>query len=168
MRVILLNFDYTYVNSVSIRKALKLISKGKVTVERYSEKVIRTVSQDIAVPLVLRLVYFVRRIYRKSVTWSKRNVMIRDGFACVYCGSKKSLSIDHVFPRSKGGKDTFENTVTACKRCNTRKGDKTLKDAQMFFKNTGFRPYQPTIMEFIQKHIDASGVTALLTSVGIY
>ena len=82
--------------------------------EKYSKKIIRTVTEDVAVPLILRLVYLVRQIYRKAVTWSKKNVMVRDDFKCVYCGAKSNLNIDHVIPQSKDGKNTFENTVTSC------------------------------------------------------
>ena len=94
MQVILLNQDYSYINSISVRRALRLIAKGKVTVEKYSERIVRTVTKEIAVPLILRLVYLVRQIYRKAVTWSKKNVMVRDDFECVYCGNKKNLNID--------------------------------------------------------------------------
>jgi 5-methylcytosine-specific restriction endonuclease McrA len=92
MKVILLNLDYSYINSISVRRALKLVAKGKVTVEKYSERIVRTITKDIAVPLILRLVYLVRQIYRKAVTWSKKNVMVRDDFKCVYCGSKSNLN----------------------------------------------------------------------------
>ena len=168
MRVILLNQDYSYINSISVRRALRLIAKGKVSVEKYSERIVRTVSKDIAVPLVLRLVYLVRQIYRKAVTWSKKNVMIRDGFECVYCGTKQKLNIDHVFPLSKGGKNTFDNTVTSCVTCNNIKGDRTLREAKMFYKRRTFTPYQPTIMEFITKYLDSTGVYDLLVKEGIY
>ena len=168
MKVILLNQDYSYINSISLRRALKLIAKGKVTVEKYSERIIRTVTKDIAVPLILRLVYLVRQIYRKAVTWSKKNVMVRDGFKCVYCGTTTNLNIDHVLPQSKGGKNTFENTVTACVYCNNRKGDRTLREAKMFYIKRNFTPYQPTVMEFIKKHLDSIGVYDLLVKEGIY
>jgi 5-methylcytosine-specific restriction endonuclease McrA len=131
MKVILLNLDYSYINSISVRRALRLIAKGKVTVEKYSEIIVRTVTKDIAVPLILRLVYLVRQIYRKAVTWSKKNVMVRDDFKCVYCGTNHNLNIDHVFPQSKGGKNTFENTVTSCLSCNNRKGDRTFKSGHL-------------------------------------
>lgn len=168
MKVILLNMDYSYVNSISVRRALRLIAKGKVTVEKYSERIIRTVAEDIVVPLVLRLVYLVRQIYRKAVTWSKKNVMVRDDFTCVYCGTKKNLNIDHVIPQSKGGRNTFENTVTSCVRCNSRKGDRTLRESKMFYKSRHFIPYQPTVMEFIKKYLDSIGVYDLLVEEGIY
>jgi 5-methylcytosine-specific restriction endonuclease McrA len=168
MKVILLNQDYSYINSISVRRALKLLAKGKVTVEKYSERVIRTATEEIVVPMILRLVYLVRQIYRKAVTWSKRNVMVRDAFKCVYCGSKEDLNIDHVFPQSKGGKSTFENTVTSCVNCNNRKGDRTLREAKMFFKERNYTPYQPTVMEFIKKYLDSIGVYDLLVRAGIY
>ena len=168
MKVILLNQDYSYINSISVRRALNLIAKGKVTVEKYSERIIRTVTKDIAVPLILRLVYLVRQIYRKAVTWSKKNVMVRDDFKCVYCGSKEKLNIDHVIPQSKGGKNVFENNVTSCVNCNNRKGDRSLREAKMFFKNRNYSPYQPTVMEFIKKYLDSIGVYDLLVKAGIY
>ncbi len=168
MKVILLNHDYSYINSISMRRALRLIAKGKVTVEKYSDRIIRTVTEEIVVPLILRLVYLVRQIYRKAVTWSKKNVMVRDDFTCVYCGTKKNLNIDHVIPQSKGGRNTFENTVTACVSCNSRKGNRTLREAKMFYKRRNFIPYQPTVMEFIKKYLDSIGVYDLLVKEGIY
>ncbi|MBW1800565.1 MAG: HNH endonuclease [Deltaproteobacteria bacterium] len=168
MNVILLNLDYTYINSISVRRALKLLAKGEVTVEKYSERVIRTTTEEIAVPMILRLVYLVRQIYRKAVKWSKKNVMVRDEFKCVYCGTTENLNIDHVFLQSKGGKNTFENTATSCVNCNNRKGDRTLREAKMFFKNRNYTPYQPTVMEFIKKYLDSIGVYDLLVKAGIY
>ena len=101
MKVILLNLDYSYINSISVRRALRLIAKGKVTVEKYSERIVRTVTKDIAVPMILRLVYLVRQIYRKAVTWSKKNVMVRDDFRCVYCGTDKTLTLTMFFLSQK-------------------------------------------------------------------
>lgn len=168
MKVILLNQDYSYLNSISVRRALKLIAKRKVTVEKYSKVIIKTVSAEIAVPLILRLVYLIRQLYRKAVTWSKKNVMVRDDFKCVYCGSDKNLNIDHVFPQSRGGKNTFENTVTSCVDCNNKKGNRTLREAKMFYRKRTFTPYQPTVMEFIKKYLGSIGVYELLVKEGIY
>ena len=64
--------------------------------------------------------------------FSKRNIFIRDNFTCQYCGKElpiKELTVDHVIPRSKGGKDTWDIVVTSCKTCNNKKGDKTPKQA---------------------------------------
>jgi len=176
--VILLNYDYSFLNKVTIEQAMRYIAKGKVTIEKFSEKVIKTATDEILSPLVLRLVYLVRSIYKRSVEWSKRNVMVRDNYTCVYCGIKKGektkdgrkvvLNIDHVHPQSKGGKNTFENTVTSCTDCNNRKGDLSLREANMFFKKRSFMPYAPTIAEFIKKFHENLGVYKLLKELGIY
>ena len=168
MKVILLNYDYSYLNSLSVQKAMRLMAKGKVTVEKYSEKAINTVTKKILVPLILRLVYLVRKIYRKALSWSKKNVMARDNFQCVYCGATGQLNIDHVFPQSRGGKSTFENTVTSCVKCNNKKGGRTLAEANMFYWKRNYRPYQPTVMEFMQKHLNSTGVLELLEEAGLY
>ncbi len=168
MKVIILNYDYSYLNSVSVRRALSYVQKGKVTVEKWSTEVINTVSEAIKVPLVLRLMKMVRSIYKKAVTWSKKNVMIRDSFKCVYCGSEKDLNIDHMFPQSKGGKDVFENTVTSCQPCNNRKGNRTPSEAGMYFVKRGYSPYKPTVMEFIQKKLKVIGVYQTLVDIGLY
>lgn len=169
MSVILLNYDYTFLNKVPLRQALLYLAKGKVTVEKSSDdKVVRSFSEEMPAPIVVRLVYLIRSIFKRAVVWSKRNVMVRDGFKCVYCGSKKALNIDHVIPRAKGGKNTFENTVTSCKGCNSYKGDKTLQESNMYFIDRGYRPYQPTIFEFIKKYHESLGIDKLLKEIGVY
>jgi len=168
MKVILLNYDYSYLNSLSVQKAMRLMAKGKVTVEKYSEKAINTITKKVLVPLILRLVYLVRKIYRKALAWSKKNVMARDDYQCVYCGATDKLNIDHVFPQSRGGKSSFENTVTSCIKCNNKKGGRTLAEANMFYWKRSYRPYQPTVMEFMQKHLNSSGVLELLEEAGLY
>ena len=73
-----------------------------------------------------------------------------------------------MFPQSRGGKNTFENTVTSCVDCNNRKGNRTLREAKMFYLKRTFTPYQPTVMEFIKKYLDSIGVYELLVKEGIY
>jgi 5-methylcytosine-specific restriction endonuclease McrA len=65
-----------------------------------------------------------------KVPLSRENVYRRDGYACVYCGcdNRKTLTLDHVIPQSKGGKDAWDNLVTACKRCNSEKSNLTLEE----------------------------------------
>lgn len=168
MKVIVLNFDYTYLNTVDLPKVMRYLEKGKVTVEKYSERIIRTVTDEIVVPLVVRLTYFVRSVYKRKVEWKKRNVLVRDNFTCVYCGSKDRMTVDHVHPKVLGGKDTFENTVASCWICNNRKGNKTLREARMFFTNRHFKPHAPTVMEFIRKYHKNLGVYEFLKELGIY
>jgi len=163
---ILLNGDYTFLCLVDWRKAMKLIFAGKVTVLKYSDKMIRSVSGAFRTPSVLVLMKVVRSVYKSRVPFNRKNLLIRDRFACAYCGkSGRSLTIDHVIPRSKGGKTDFDNCVACCADCNNRKGAGTPREAGMRLKK---RPYQPTISEFIKIRLEHSGVYDLLVEIGIY
>lgn len=150
--VTVLNMDYTFLHRVKVKRALAMIRKGKVTVEKASDQVLRSEKEETPVPIIIRMVYFIRSIYKRAVKWSKTNVKIRDGHTCVYCGSKRRINVDHVMPDSRGGPSTFENTVAACFECNNiKKEDRTPQEAGMFFKNRHFKPYAPTIAEFTRK-----------------
>jgi 5-methylcytosine-specific restriction endonuclease McrA len=165
---IVLNGDYTYLNTVSWQKAIKLMCKGKATVLKHSTTVIKNFEKtiEIIVPAVLKLIKIIRTIYRTRVPFSKRNVLTRDGFKCVYCGKTgKRLTIDHVVPVSKGGKSTFENCVAACPDCNHKKGNKLPSEAHMFMKK---RPTAPTISEFVRMKAEKAGIFDLLKELGVY
>jgi 5-methylcytosine-specific restriction endonuclease McrA len=163
---VILNSDYTYLNSVSWQKAIKLLCKGKATVLKYTDIVVNT-AENIAmkVPAVMKLVKLIRTIYRTKVPFSKKNIMIRDNFTCQYCGKKTELTIDHVLPVSRGGKTTFENCVAACKECNGRKGDKRPSEINMFLKK---QPSAPTISEFARLKSVKAGIVDLLKDLGVY
>ena len=116
------------------------------------------------VPTVLRLIKLIRTIYRAGVAFSKRNVFVRDGFRCAYCGDHRDrLSIDHIVPRSRGGQTTFENCVAACKACNLKKGGRTPSEAGMFLRA---KAYQPTISEFLRLKFKHCGFQEILSEIG--
>lgn len=163
--VVLLNGDYTYLNTIHWKKAVKLMVKGKATVLKFAKEVIRTGEKLIQIPLVMKLIKIIRTIYRNKVPFSKKNVMIRDNFVCQYCGSTEELTIDHVTPLSRGGISCFENCVTACKKCNARKANKTCIEAHLFIKKT---PIAPTISEFTRLKAQKALVFDLLKELGIY
>jgi len=162
-KVIVLNADYSFLNIISWRRAVALVSKGKVEVLKYSDKAIRTIKGELMkIPMVLKLVHLVRTIYKTKVPFSKRNIMVRDDFKCVYCGKTAEeghLTIDHVIPKSKGGKSTWENCVTSCKPCNARKGHRSCSEVKMFIKK---RPYAPTISEFVKQKVKALGLDHII------
>ena len=163
---VILNGDYSYLNTVNWQKAIKLMVKGKATVIKYTEIVVRTAEHVvIKIPAVMRLIKIIRTIYRTKVPFSKKNVMIRDGFVCQYCGTAKDLTIDHVRPRSFGGKSTFENCVTACQTCNNRKSNKLPSVAGMYLKR---QPTAPTISEFTRIKAIKAGVYDILKDLGVY
>ncbi|MBW1985246.1 MAG: HNH endonuclease [Deltaproteobacteria bacterium] len=164
---VLLNADYTFLNVVHWKRAMCLITKGKVKVLKNSERIIKTAEGlVIKVPLVMKLIKLIRTLYRNKVPFSKKNVLTRDGFKCAYCGARKErLTMDHIMPRSRGGKTTFENCVAACKKCNNKKGGKTPREINMFPK---VKAYQPTISEFLHLKIKNLGINNFLKDIGIY
>jgi 5-methylcytosine-specific restriction endonuclease McrA len=163
--VIILNGDYTYLNTIHWKKAIKLMVKGKATVLKYADAVVRAGENFIKIPLVMKLMKIIRTIYRTHVPFSKRNVMVRDNFACQYCGSADELTVDHVIPSARGGKTEFENCVAACKLCNSRKGNKLPSEAGVYPKK---RPTAPTISEFTRMKAEKMGITDILTELGVY
>jgi 5-methylcytosine-specific restriction endonuclease McrA len=163
---VVLNGDYTYLNTVNWQKAIKLIVKGKATVLKYTDMVVKTAEQVvIKIPAVMKLIKIIRTIYRTRVPFSKKNVMIRDDFKCQYCGKGKELTIDHVIPVSRGGKSVFENCVSACKECNNRKGSQLPSEANMYLRK---KPIAPTISEFTRVKAIRTGVYNILKDLGIY
>lgn len=161
MQIILLNGDYTFLNIVTWKRAFALVEKGKVEVLKYSEKVVNTAAGVVLkIPLVMRLIKIVRTIYKSRVPFSKKNVMIRDKFRCVYCGVEGArFTIDHVVPKYHGGKSSFENCVTSCKPCNNKKGRKMCSEVKMF-PNT--KLVQPTISEFLIMKVKTLGIDKVL------
>lgn len=172
MNIIVLNADYTFLNVVSVPHAFRLMFQDKVEVVAWSERTVRTVSRSFKVPAVMKLVRFVRDFFKRGMPWKSANVFIRDGDACQYCGRRplrgKNRTIDHVLPRSRGGKNSFENTVACCAACNRRKGDSTPEEAGMSFFRKGWTPYKPTFVEFLRKQADELGVYDRLVEAGVF
>ncbi len=164
---ILLNADYTYLNVVDWKRAMCLMIKGKVQVVKHSKRIVRTAEGIIIkVPAVMKLIKLIRALYVNRVPFSKKNVLVRDGFKCAYCGAERQrLTIDHIIPKSKGGKANFENCVSSCKPCNNKKGDRTPREAQMYLK---VKAYQPTISEFLRLKVKKLGINDVLRDMGIY
>jgi len=140
--------------------------KGKTEVLKYADKIIKCVDGSIIrIPLVMKLIKVIRMIYKNKVPFTKKNVFVRDGFKCQYCGSKDQLTIDHIIPSSRGGKSNFENCVAACKPCNVRKNNRTPSEAKMYIKST---PHAPTISEFFRIKMKQLGLAEFLKEVGVY
>ena len=148
-KVIVLNYDYSFLNVVNPEKAFLYIAKDKVIIEKYTEKELTTFEGSFKVPLIIRFTYMIRQVYKRKVPWNKKNVCIRDNYTCAYCGVyDKKMTVDHVIPKAAGGKNTFENTTSSCKKCNNKKGDRSCKEMGMFPTH---RMVQPTISEFMKQ-----------------
>lgn len=105
----------------------------RVEVLEYYERTIRTAHAEFPLPAVIRVPGWLHRL-PQVVPPTRRNVLLRDGFECCYCGrpgTSAELTIDHVQPRSRGGRTSWSNVVTACAPCNRRKGDRTPAEAGM-------------------------------------
>jgi 5-methylcytosine-specific restriction endonuclease McrA len=162
---VLLNGDYTFLGLVDWKKAMGLMFAQKVRVLKYSDRVIQGVSRTFQAPAVAVLVKVVRSVYRGRVPFSRRNVLVRDQFACAYCGTRaKPITLDHVIPRSRGGKNDFENCVACCRTCNQKKGALLPSEAGLTLRR---RPWQPTIAEFINIRLRQSDVYGLLVELGL-
>ncbi len=141
--VLVLNASFEPLSVVSIQRAIVLLLKEKAEVVEAAEAVLRSEHLTLPVPLVIRLVYYVRIPHRISLPVSRRALLVRDRYTCQYCGvqpGRQHLTIDHVIPRSRGGKTTWDNVVAACKKCNSKKGNKTPAEANMQLLTQPARP----------------------------
>lgn len=132
--VLVLNASFEPLSVVSIQRALILLLKEKAEVVEAAQAVLRSERMTVPVPLVIRLVYYVRIPYPISLPISRRALLVRDRYTCQYCGTqpgRQDLTIDHVVPKSRGGATSWENVVAACRRCNGKKGNKTPAEAGM-------------------------------------
>jgi 5-methylcytosine-specific restriction endonuclease McrA len=149
--VLVLNRDYSALTICSVRRAVILLHLHKVdlVVER-EDRAVRSVASRYPWPSIVRLRLYVRVPYRR-ILLSRKNIMRRDGFRCQYCGSRDRLTIDHVLPKSRGGRDVWENLVSACVPCNNRKGNRTPAEARMELAKT---PFRPSHVMFIRDLVD--------------
>ena len=127
--VLVLNASYEPLNITSWRRATVMLLKGKAEgLEHAADLQLRP---GLHRPTVIRLRQFVRVPFR-ALPLTRRNLFQRDSHRCQYCGSESErLSIDHVMPRSRGGKNEWDNVIAACRGCNLRKRDRTPEEAGM-------------------------------------
>jgi 5-methylcytosine-specific restriction endonuclease McrA len=135
-RVLLLNQTYEPLGTVSVARAVIMVFKNSVTVEEWDgERVLRTARESFRVPSVVRRREYINVRRRREASGMRRlRIYMRDKFRCQYCGERKAaaeLTLDHIFPRSRGGDNTPVNVVAACIGCNNRKADRTPEEARM-------------------------------------
>jgi 5-methylcytosine-specific restriction endonuclease McrA len=131
---------------VSLARAIRLLHAEKVEIVEYEDGVfIRSATGKTywPMPKVLRLIRYVQIAYDRLYgppQISKRGVLARDNHTCAYCGAPGANTVDHVQPRSKGGKSSWMNLVAACRECNNRKRNRTPEEAGMKLRVTPFAP----------------------------
>jgi len=150
--VLVLNRDGTPLSLVPLstipwQDAIRLVVTNKVRVLKYYDDwEVHSPSTTMQVPSVIIVNTFVKQ-NKKSVKYSRSNIFLRDDYVCQFCGESpnvKLLSLDHVLPRSKGGKTSWYNVITACKACNSHKGnDESITPIK--------KPHKPTYWELAAK-----------------
>lgn len=146
-RVLVLNSSYEPLTVCKLDKAIILMFLEKVdVVENYPDLKLHSSNETYEVPSIIRLKRYVR-IHNKKIELSKKNIIRRDGHKCQYCGSKTNLTVDHVHPKSRGGKDTWTNLITACVRCNNKKSNRTPKEANMKLMSEPHKPGYHTFLK---------------------
>ena len=143
--VLVLNASYEPLNVCSVRWAHVLVHKGKAEVVEHLARPLRSAAEKFVWPHVIRLLQYVRVPQALQRKISRRALFARDHWRCQYCGSDGGkLTLDHVVPRSRGGKSEWENVVTCCAPCNLRKGNRTLDEAGMRLQRAP-RPPAPAL-----------------------
>lgn len=146
MSVIVLNASYEPLHTVSIQHAIRMLVREVAVVEEAHGE--RTIG-PFPVPRVLRLVRYVVTHWRYAagrMKYSKHGVLRRDRFRCAYCGLDNADTMDHVQPRSRGGRTEWLNAVAAHAACNERKGNRTPAEANMPLL---WQPWVPTRAELV-------------------
>lgn len=136
---LVLNATYEPLCVVTGRRALVLVLAGKAVTVEAGDVTWHSERASFRLPVVVKLVRFVRVPYRGSVPLTRRAIFARDGGRCVYC-TAPATSIDHVIPRSRGGVTSWENVVCSCVPCNLRKGGRTPEEAHMKLTRPPARP----------------------------
>jgi len=153
---LVLNADFRPHSLVSWQDAIGYLVRGVArVVEEYHDWNVSSPSVTFKVPSVIVLTKYV--VFRQKVKFSRANIYARDGYQCQYCGAKagnghklriSDLTFDHVIPRSTGGGTTWENIVTACQKCNSKKANRTPREAGMHLLNEPYRPKAVNNLEF--------------------
>lgn len=147
-KILVLNSDYTAIAVTNTKTAMNLLFNERVEVVKYKpNKYIHTVDDKYQIPSILRLKDWVN-LNRIKVPLNRRNVFIRDNYTCAYCGSRDDLTVDHVVPKSKGGKDTWDNLVTCCISCNNKKDDRMLHETKMQLR---YKPSRPSYLKWFSQ-----------------
>lgn len=146
--VVVFSKNYLPVSRVNIKRAIVLLVTGKaepLNLTSTKGYKVHSPSLVLLVPEHIRLtITDTERVWRVPPV-NRKEVLRRDKHACQYCGHTKNLTLDHVIPRSKGGKHTWDNVVIACERCNSRKGDRTPQQAGMILRTNPKAPIHPAV-----------------------
>jgi len=140
---LVLNADYQPLSYFPLsvwpwQEVVKAVCMDRVTILSEYDQEIHSPSMRMRLPSVVALKRYIAPARRPAFT--RFNLFLRDRFRCVYCGSHKELTFDHVVPRAQGGRTSWENVATACAPCNLKKGGRTPREAHMHIHREPIRP----------------------------
>jgi 5-methylcytosine-specific restriction endonuclease McrA len=139
-RVLLLNATYEPLCALSARRAVILVLKEKAEIVTARDgREVRSASTSIPFPSVIRLVRYVNVPRFRKAYLSRRTILARDAHVCCYCGGK-ATTMDHVIPRSRGGRHSWTNIVASCYPCNQTKDDRTPSEMGWQMRFVGVEP----------------------------
>src|SRR4030065_2675323 len=139
-KALILNTTHQPLAVVSARRAVVLVLGNKAEMVVYNGQVFHSEHLQVEAPSVIKLHRFVKVPYRGSNTpLTRKGVFSRDDWACQYCG-RDAENLDHVVPKSRGGKHEWENVVASCRRCNSKKAHHTLKEVGMHLRKMPHAP----------------------------
>ncbi|MGV9206149.1 MAG: HNH endonuclease [Promethearchaeia archaeon] len=138
-----------YFESYDINSWMELSLLKKMIIEEGEETVtslwVNREEPAFLVPRVIRYLNY-SKAHSQKIKFSRKNIMIRDGFTCIYCNKKfpiEELQLEHIIPKSRGGRTTWKNTAIACRSCNAKKANKTPEEAGM---KLSWKPFKPKFL----------------------
>lgn len=153
-KVLLLNADNKIMRVISIEKTVKLFIKNKINILKTKNDPNKSFSRIFnGIPEIVSLKNYIY-IPQKEILLSKKKIFERDCFTCQYTGKKldnKTVSVDHVIPLSRGGKNTWTNMVTCCIKINNMKANKTPEEAGLRLIR---KPFKPNRIHFLEMNHD--------------
>lgn len=139
--VAMFNSRGQFLQTISKRRAVALLFSKQATPVCNTSEVWKSPSSQIIIPKAVLLVGRAEKFMRKEVSFTPEKMKKRDNYTCQYCGTKGGLmTVDHIIPQSRGGKNTWENCVTSCSTCNHRKANRTPREAGMKLLSTPAKP----------------------------
>lgn len=138
-----------------------LLLTEKAELVKAYDRFVRSARASYSLPQIIKLKRYIKSfaLAAGAVSYSRHNVFKRDKFLCQYCHKKlseKAATIDHIIPKSKGGQDTWDNTVCCCVACNSRKGNRTPEESQMRLVRNPRRPILRVVLADLLSEFDGN------------
>ena len=160
LKILVLNYSYEPLQFCTAKRGIVMVLAGRAEAIERDGYVVRSPSTEFQLPTVIRTLRMIKRSPRKGLAFSKKNILRRDNYTCQYCGKvNSSLTVDHVVPKSRGGKTNWVNVVVACKPCNLKKGSQTPSESGFKLSRKPFKPdfhwYTFTLPTGPQTYVDS-------------